>query len=78
MTTRIYLSAAVAHQAELTQADHKPDDDGWCGFCLRHHHIRVRAGECTPYRRAAEFILEFKRQQERNARRPPRVTFSRP
>ena len=78
MTTRIYLSAAVANQAEKTKADHAADGDDWCGFCLRHYHIRVRAGQCKPYQRAAAFILEYVRQQERHVRRPPRVTFPRP
>jgi len=78
MPTRIYLSATIANQANEIQSMHAPDHGGWCGFCLRHHRIRVRAGECAPYQRAAAVILEYTRQQARRVRRPPRLTFTRP
>jgi hypothetical protein len=74
MSSTLYLSAATANHAAQTMQDHAKDEDGWCGFCLRHHHIRVRAGDCTPFQRAAGFLTAFNRQQ----RRLPRVSFSRP
>jgi hypothetical protein len=68
--TVTYLSAAAVGHAEQTQDDHKAAADGWwCGFCLRHSRIRVRAGECQPYRQAAVVIGTYLNQQSR--RRPP-------
>lgn len=74
MSSTLYLSGATARHAAQSLKDHAADEDGWCGFCLRHHHIRVRAGQCTPFQRAAGFITAFNRQQGRL----PRLSFSRP
>jgi hypothetical protein len=68
--TVTYLSAAAASHAEQTQADHKAAADGWCGFCLHHSRIRVRAGECKPYRQAAVVIGTYLNQQSRRRRGP--------
>jgi hypothetical protein len=73
MTATVYLSAAVAHRAEEIQETHKPDADGWCGFCLRHFRIRVRAGQCKPWQMAEGSINSLKRQQERLCRPKPTV-----
>lgn len=74
MSGTLYLSVATAGHAAQTLKDHASDKDGWCGFCLRHHRIRVRAGQCKPFQRAAGFLTVFNRQQARL----PRGSFSRP
>lgn len=78
--TNVYLSAAVAGHADKIQADHARDQEGWCGFCLRHFHVRVRAGWCKPFQRAQEFKNALRLQQQRLVSRPPlpRVEFTRP
>lgn len=54
---------------------HARDNDGLCGFCRRHHHLRITAGRCAPYARAAAFIS--RRRRERALRRL-RVVYARP
>lgn len=76
----VYLSEAIARRAEENQRAHGPDETGlWCGFCLRHHRLRVRVSECDSYVRAGLLIEAYVQQLER--RRPggvPRLQFSRP
>ena len=53
---------------EQTLLTHAADENGVCGFCLLHHHLRIDAGKCTPYARAAAFISGRRSEQAR--RRP--------
>lgn len=72
MTATLYISATADREAAETQETHAADAEGWCGFCLRHFRIRVRAGECWPYRLAARVRAMYARQQG------PRVSVSSP
>lgn len=60
---------------EKTQLTHARDSDGNCGFCLRHHRLRIRAGSCAPFQLAA-WSIRARRQGQ--ALRRLRVAFLRP
>jgi hypothetical protein len=68
--TSVYVSGVAADNAVKVQETHRADADGCCGFCLRHFLIRVKAGQCAPWRRAQAFIDICIRQQERFTRSP--------
>ena len=72
MTVDIRVMSAAETNARIIQKDHSPDEDGNCGFCLRHFGDRYQAGLCAPWRRAQAFIDTLTSAQEQNTRRPPR------
>lgn len=61
--------------AEQTLLTHAADEDGSCGFCRLHHHLRIPAGKCAPYLQTAAFISVRRRAQ---ALQRLRVVFTRP
>lgn len=73
------ISGATAGHAAKIQEDHA-DEDGLCGFCLRHFNLQVPFGTCYPYQLAQGFIDDIVRKQNRSVSRPPtpRVEFARP
>ncbi|MFG3340512.1 hypothetical protein [Glycomyces sp. NPDC048151] len=60
MTT--YVSLATVRRAEEVQRRHRADQDGWCGHHRVHFHVRVRAGECDPWRLAQGIIVAYAQQ----------------
>jgi hypothetical protein len=65
----------TVERAEQTLLTHAADEDGLCGFCRLHFHLRIVAGKCAPYLQTAAFIAGRRRAQ---ALRRLRVVFSRP
>jgi hypothetical protein len=47
--------------AEETQMMHAADEDGWCGFHLRHYGLHIPAGTCAPFLLATA-VLRARRQ----------------
>ncbi|MEU5157263.1 hypothetical protein [Glycomyces sp. NPDC021274] len=60
---------------EQTLLTHAADEDGLCGFCRLHHHLRITAGRCAPFLQTAAFITRRRREQ---ALRRLRVVFRPP
>ena len=58
----------TVERAEQTLLTHAADEDGNCGFCLQHFHLRISAGMCAPYLQTAAFISVRRSEQAR--RRP--------
>jgi hypothetical protein len=68
----VHMASAAAANALKIQETHGADENGLCGFCLLHFGDRFKAGWCAPWQRAAAFLVELRRRQERFASRPPR------
>lgn len=66
----LYVSATAVKHADEVMETHAGDAEGWCGFCLRHFRVRVRAGQCQPFQLAARVKSLFERQ------RLPRLSFT--
>lgn len=58
----------TVERAEQTLLTHAADEDGFCGFCLLHFHLRIPAGTCAPYLQTTAFIKGRRSEQAR--RRP--------
>lgn len=65
----------TVERAEQTLLTHAADEDGVCGFCLTHYHLRITAGSCAPFLQTVAFIRGRRREQ---ALRRLRVSFKRP
>lgn len=69
------MTMIVQRAEQQTLLIHAADENGWCGHCLMFFYLRIHAGRCAPYLRAAKFISQRRREQ---ALRRLRVKFRRP
>jgi hypothetical protein len=57
------MTMIVQRAEQQTLLTHAGNEEGLCGHCLLFFYLRIPAGSCAPYRRAADFVSRRRREQ---------------